>query len=100
MENNKKPDWFELADNDQPAKRSTKPAKSTFAVVATLALATLAGWGFISHDESIAIASESTVPVTAVAAPSSVSPSASSNIIINPPTSKSDDSDHESSHDN
>jgi hypothetical protein len=58
MENNKKPDWFELADNDKPAKRSIKPAKSTLAVVATLALTTLAGWGFVSNDESKAIASE------------------------------------------
>ena len=58
MENMKKPDWFELADNDQPAKRSIKAPKSALAVVATLALTTVAGWGFISGDDSSANASE------------------------------------------
>ena len=59
MENKKKPEWFELADNDQPAKRIAKPSKSALAVVATLALTTLAGWGFITNDQSIANATES-----------------------------------------
>ena len=100
MENNKKPDWFELADNDQPAKRNLKPAKGVLAVTATLALTTLAGWGFMSNDESKAIASESTSQVTAAATPQKTTPplanpSATSNSIIKPPTSKSREGEHE-----
>jgi len=58
MEKNQKPEWFELADNDQPAKYAAKSSKSALAVVATLALTTLAGWGFITNDESLANASD------------------------------------------
>jgi len=112
MENNQKPEWFELADNDQPAKRSAKPTKSALAVVATLALTTLAGWGFITNDEPLANASdlgtisqtsdltpatgsamsESTAPTGLQVTDASPSPTAStSNEIILPPSPKNGD---------
>jgi len=83
MENNQKPEWFELADNDQPAKYAAKSSKSALAVVATLALTTLAGWGFITNDESPANASDlagitevsDSTPATGSASSESTAPS-------------------------
>lgn len=79
MEKMKKPDWFELADNDRPATKKSKSTKSALAVIATLALATLASWGFIGSDEPMANANDATgVTLTADAATSPTStPSAS-----------------------
>ena len=105
MENMKKPDWFELADNDRPAKRGSKSTKSALAVVATLSLTTLAGWGFIGSDEPNANASDTTgITSTAdVSASPTTSPSAntsasattsatsSSTTTITPPSSSTSD---------
>lgn len=69
MEKMNKPAWFELADNDQPANVSPKARKGgIFAVVTTLALTGVAGWGFISSEEFPAtVASASSAVVEKVA---------------------------------
>ena len=69
MEKMNKPAWFELADNDQPANLSPKARKGgIFAVVTTLALTGVAGWGFISSEEFPAtVASASSAVVEKVA---------------------------------
>ncbi|KGA19633.1 hypothetical protein GM50_4830 [freshwater metagenome] len=69
MEKMNKPAWFELADNDQPASLSPKARKGgIFAVVTTLALTGVAGWGFISSEEFPAtVASASSAVVEKVA---------------------------------
>jgi hypothetical protein len=61
MENNKKPEWFELADNDQPADRPMKkaPKRSLSLILAgVLVIPMGAGFALLSHDEHSAVASE------------------------------------------
>ena len=105
MENMTKPEWFEIADNDKPTKRSVKPSRSVLAVVATLALTTLAGWGFITNDESLANASESggvsqlsdLTPAAGSASSESTTPATSPTtptkkpVVITPPSSSKSD---------
>lgn len=105
MEEMKKPDWFELADNDRPAKRASKSTKSALAVVATLTLTTLAGWGFIGSDEPNANASDTTgitvasdtsatpagTPTASASASASSSSTTSSTTPITPPSSSTSD---------
>jgi len=97
MDNMKKPEWFELADNDRPAKQKAKASKSAFAVVTTLALTSVAGWGFMTNDAPHASATEtSTISVTSVQTPPAPSPSSKNEVIL-PPTSKGDDDRNEKS---
>ena len=61
MENNKKPEWFELADNDQPASRPIKnaPKRSlAFILAGVLVLPMGAGFALLSHDDNSAVAAE------------------------------------------
>lgn len=93
MEKMNKPAWFELADNDQPANVSPKARKGgIFAVVTTLALTGVAGWGFISSEEfPAAVASASSAVIEKVSG-NSTSASNSANPIT-APTGYEDDED-------
>ena len=97
MDNKQKPEWFELADNDQPANVSPKARKGgIFAVVTTLALTGVAGWGFISSEEfPAAVASASSAVIEKVSG-NSTSASNSANPITAPTgyEDEDDDDDH------
>ena len=81
MEKMNKPAWFELADNDQPANVSPKARKGgIFAVVTTLALTGVAGWGFISSEE---------IPATVASASSAVVEKVAGNFNSEPNTANS-----------
>ena len=63
MENNQKPEWFELADNDQPVSRPLKkksaPMRSlTFIVAGVLVIPMGAGVALLTHKDNSAIAAE------------------------------------------
>ena len=95
MEKMNKPAWFELADNDQPANPSPKARKGgIFAVVTTLALTGVAGWGFASSEEfPTAVASASSAVVGTVTGNSTSAQSASANSISAPIGEEEDDDD-------
>ena len=94
MEKMNKPAWFELADNDQPANVSPKARKGgIFAVVTTLALTGVAGWGFISSEEfPAAVASASSAVIEKVSG-NSTSASNSANPITAPTGYEDEDDD-------
>ena len=63
MENNQKPEWFELADNDQPTSRPLKkkaaPMRSlTFILAGVLVIPMGAGFALLTHEDPSATASE------------------------------------------
>lgn len=115
MENKQKPEWFELADNDQPVNRPLKnaPRRNLALILAgVLVLPMGAGFALLSHDEHSAVAAETlnltqasptasttkalataspTKAPTAIASPSSLA----ANDLILPPTKKADDDDEE-----
>ncbi len=94
MEKMNKPAWFELADNDQPANVSPKARKGgIFAVVTTLTLTGVAGWGFISSEEfPAAVASASSAVIEKVSG-NSTSASNSANPITAPTGYEDEDDD-------
>ena len=63
MENNQKPEWFELADNDQPANRPLKkksaPMRSlTFLLAGALVIPMGAGFALLTHEDHSTIAAD------------------------------------------
>ena len=63
MENNQKPEWFELADNDQPTSRPLKkkaaPMRSlTFILAGVLVIPMGAGFALLTHEDPSTTASE------------------------------------------
>jgi len=64
MENNQKPEWFELADNDQPVNRKSKSKVSvstrslTFILAGILVVPLGAGLALPTHKDKSAIATE------------------------------------------
>ena len=63
MENNQKPEWFELADNDQPTSRPLKkkaaPMRSlTIILAGVLVIPMGAGFALLTHEDPSATASE------------------------------------------
>jgi hypothetical protein len=103
MENNQKPEWFELAENDQPVNRPLKSKKSapmrslTFILAGALVIPMGAGVALLTHDSNSAIAVEAlnlTQDSPAAKAPAVITPPGSaSNDIILPPTKKGGDDD-------
>jgi ribosomal protein L12E/L44/L45/RPP1/RPP2 len=123
MENNQKPEWFELADNDQPVSRKSKSKVSasarslTFILAGILVIPLGAGLALLTHKDQPAIATESltltqdspaptssaqtltsntiSTPIASESSPAAIAPPASSasNDIILPPTKKADDDD-------
>ena len=116
MENNQKPEWFELADNDQPVSRKSKSKVSasarnlTFILAGILVIPLGAGFALLSHEDQTAIAAESltltqgspaatssaqTLTSNTISTPIASDSSPASNDIILPPTKKADDDEEE-----
>jgi len=97
MENNKKPEWFELADNDQPEDRPMKkaPKRSLSLILAgVLVIPMGAGFALLSHDEHSAVASEALNLIQDSPA-LGTSPAAQPSDAIAMPTSSREDDDEE-----
>jgi hypothetical protein len=129
MENNQKPEWFELADNDQPVNRKSKSKVSvstrslTFILAGILVVPLGAGLALLTHKDKSAIATEAltltqdspaptssaqtltsntiSTPTASESSPAAIAPPASSasNDIILPPTKKADDDDEDEDED-
>ena len=116
MENNQKPEWFELADNDQPVSRKSKSKVSastrnlTFILAGILVIPLGAGFALLSHEDQTAIAAESltltqdspvatssaqTLTSNTISTPIASDSSPAANDIILPPTKKADDDEEE-----
>lgn len=110
MENNQKPEWFELADNDQPTRRSLKTKSSpmrglTYLLAGALVIPMGAGFALLTHEDHSAISTQSlnlirdsqATAVSTVKASVAITPpgsSTASNEIIMSPTNKADDDDY------
>ena len=94
MENNKKPEWFELADNDQPADRPMKkaPKRSLSLILAgVLVIPMGAGFALLSHEDQSASALETLNLTQESPTIASSALTHSSNAITMPTTSREDD---------
>jgi hypothetical protein len=99
MENNQKPEWFELAENDQPASRPLKKKKSapmrnlTFILAGILVIPMGAGFALLTHEDHSAVAAE-TLNLTQDSPVANNSASAEqSNTIAMPTASRDEDDD-------
>ena len=101
MENNQKPEWFELAENDQPVNRPLKRKKSvpmrnlTFILAGVLVLPMGAGVALLAHDDKSAIAVETLNLTQDSPAATSSTQTMPSNVIAMPTASRDDDDDDE-----
>ena len=106
MENNQKPEWFELAENDQPVSRPLKkksaPKRSLTLILAGILVIPMgAGFALLTHEDHSAVAVETlnlTQDSPATKAPAAITPPRSSsafNDIILPPTKKAGDEEEE-----
>jgi cytoskeletal protein RodZ len=116
MENNQKPEWFELADNDQPVSRKSKRKVSasarslTFILAGILVIPLGAGLALLTHKDQSAIATKSltltqdspaptssaqTLTSNTISTPTASESSPAANDIILPPTKKADDDDED-----
>jgi hypothetical protein len=118
MENNQKPEWFELADNDRavihPSKKKSGPIRSlTLILAGVLVIPMGAGFALLSHENHSATAagtlnltqdspaaksSTPALPVPVAKTTAAITPPGSasaSNELILPPTKKADDDDDE-----
>jgi hypothetical protein len=102
MENNKKPEWFELADNDQPVTRQFKgrvaaPKRNIALILAgVLVLPMGAGWALLSHEDQSANAVETLNLTQDSPVASSATPAQTSDAITMPTASREDDNESES----
>jgi hypothetical protein len=102
MENNQKPDWFELAENDQPATRRFKgkvpaPKRNLALILAgVLVLPMGAGWALLSHEDQSANAVETLNLTQDSPVATSSTPTQTSNAITMPTASREDDNEFES----
>ena len=102
MENNQKPDWFELADNDQPATRRFKgkvpaPKRNLALILAgVLVLPMGAGWALLSHEDQSANAVETLNLTQDSPVATSATPPQASDAITMPTASREDDNEFES----
>ena len=100
MENNQKPEWFELADNDQPTSRPLKkkaaPMRSlTFILAGVLVIPMGAGFALLTHEDPSATASETLNLVQDSPAATSSTQALSANTIAMPTASREDDDEDE-----
>ena len=114
MENNQKPEWFELADNDQPVSRKSKSKVSasarnlTFILAGILVIPLSAGLALLTQKDQSVVATESltltqdsptptssaqTLTGNTISTPIASESSPAANDIILPPTKKADDDD-------
>jgi hypothetical protein len=102
MENNQKPDWFELADNDQPATRRFKgkvpaPKRNLALILAgVLVLPMGTGWALLSHEDQSANAVETLNLTQDSPVATSATPPQTSDAITMPTASREDDNESES----
>jgi hypothetical protein len=102
MENNKKPEWFELADNDQPVTRRLKgkvsAPKRNFALIlaGVLVLPMGAGVALLSHEDQSANAVETLNLTQDSPVATSATPPQTSDAITMPTASREDDNESES----
>ena len=100
MENNQKPEWFELAENDQPVSRPLKSKKSapmrslTFILAGALVLPMGAGVALLTHDSKSANAAETLNLTQDSPAATSSAQTMTSNAISMPTASRDDDDDY------
>ena len=98
MENNQKPEWFELADNDQPVNRPLKnaPRRNLALILAgVLVLPMGAGFALLSHDEHSAVAAETLNLTQDSPVAASASPTQPANTNTMPTRSREDDDEEE-----
>jgi hypothetical protein len=97
MENNQKPEWFELAENDQPAKRPIKksaPMRNlTFILAGILVIPMGAGIALLTHEDHSAIAAETLNLTQDSPVATSASNALAGNTITMPSASRDDDDD-------
>ncbi|MCX6456454.1 MAG: hypothetical protein NTV90_02475 [Actinobacteria bacterium] len=101
MENNQKPEWFELAENDQPVNRPLKNKKSaplrslTFILAGILVIPMGAGFALLTHDDNSAVAAETLNLTQDSPAATSPAQTQSSNAITMPTASRDDDDEED-----
>lgn len=101
MENNQKPEWFELADNDQIVSRKSKKKVSaskrnlTFILAGILVIPLGAGFALLSHEDQTAIAAESLSLTQDSPVVASTATSQPINTISMPTGSRDEDDDEE-----
>ena len=97
MENNQKPEWFELAENDQPAKRPIKksaPMRNlTFILAGILVLPMGAGVALLTHENHSAVAAETLNLIQDSPAATSSASALQGNTITMATASRDDDDD-------
>ena len=99
MENNQKPEWFELAENDQPVNRPLKSKKSapmrnlTFILAGILVIPMGAGIALLTHEDHSAIAAETLNLTQDSPVATSASNALAGNTITMPSASRDDDDD-------
>jgi hypothetical protein len=96
MENKQKPEWFELADNDQPTSRPMKkksaPMRSlTFVLASALVIPMGAGVALLTHENHSTIAANALNSVQDSPAATSPTQTLPVNTIAMPTASREDD---------
>jgi len=100
MENNQKPEWFELADNDQPAnrplkKKSTPMRGLTYVLAGALVIPMGAGFALLTHEDHSAIAAQTLNLVQDSPAAASSAQTLPVNSITMPTSSREDEDEDE-----
>jgi len=100
MENNQKPEWFELADNDQaairPSKKKSGPIRSlTLILAGVLVIPMGAGFALLSHENHSATAAGTLNLTQDSPAANSSTPALPVNTITMPALSREDDDESE-----
>jgi hypothetical protein len=99
MENNQKPEWFELAENDQPVSRPLKSKKSapmrnlTFILAGILVIPMGAGFALLTHEDHSAVAAETLNLTQDSPVATNSGPAEQSNTIAMPTASRDEDDD-------
>jgi hypothetical protein len=99
MENNQKPEWFELAENDQPVSRPLKKKSApmrnlTFILAGILVIPMGAGFALLTHEDHSAVAAE-TLNLNQDSPVATNSASAEQSNTIAMPTASRDEDDDE-----
>ena len=96
MENNQKPEWFELAENDQPVSRPLKkksaPMRNLALILAGILVIPMgAGFALLTHEDHSAVAVETLNSTQDSPAATSSTQAKTSNAITMPAASRDDD---------
>ena len=99
MENNQKPEWFELAENDQPVSRPLKkksaPMRNLALILAGILVIPMgAGFALLTHEDHSAVAVE-TLNLTQDSPAATSSTQVKTSNAITMPTASRDDDDEE-----